>query len=143
MIIGWALTGGGTPKGIGGGRNLEEAGSNAAEALFNSGDVLIAPHYFLIEVTQVLWTATRRGRIPASMSDLSFRKVLDFPIDFAADSNLLRPAREIAYKFDIAIYDCLYVALAVERSAELATADDALGAKLRKARVPGLKVRLI
>jgi predicted nucleic acid-binding protein len=120
-----------------------ESGSVAALALMSSGVELISPDYLHIEVANVLWSKTRRGIISAGEADAAFAFLLGLPVGLTPSPLLLGSARKLASSADIAIFDALYVALALERRAEFATSDDALGARLRKARLKGLKMLLI
>lgn len=86
----------------------------------------IVPDVFWAEVANVLWKGARQRRwrqdqAEAVASDMRAR-------DFATVSSLvlLPEALTIAFAHDRAVYDCLYVALAVQVKAELITADERL-----------------
>jgi predicted nucleic acid-binding protein len=84
----------------------------------------IVPDVFWAEVGNVLWKGTRQRRwrqdeaeaVAADMRARDFRTV---------SSRILLPeALRIAFGFDRAVYDCLYVALAVQSKTDLVTADE-------------------
>jgi predicted nucleic acid-binding protein len=86
----------------------------------------IVPDVFWPEVGNVLWKGARQRRwrqdkAEAVAADMQAR-------DFTTVSSLglLPEALKIAFAHDRAIYDCLYVALAVQSKANLMTADERL-----------------
>jgi predicted nucleic acid-binding protein len=86
----------------------------------------IVPDVFWAEIGNVLWKGTRQRRwsqdqAEAVAADMRAR-------DFATVSslNLLPEALTIAFAHDRAVYDCLYVALAVQAKVDLITADERL-----------------
>jgi predicted nucleic acid-binding protein len=86
----------------------------------------IVPDVFWAEIANVLWKGARQRRwrrdeAEAVATDIRAR-------DFATVSSLiLMPeALRIAFAYDRSIYDCLYVALAVQSKTQLITADERL-----------------
>jgi predicted nucleic acid-binding protein len=86
----------------------------------------IVPDVFWAEVGNVLWKGTRQRRwrqekAEAVAADMQAR-------DFKTVSSLvlLPEALRIAFAHDRAVYDCLYVALAVQAKTDLITADERL-----------------
>jgi predicted nucleic acid-binding protein len=101
-----------------------------------NGDVeFMVPDVFWAELGNVLWKGTRRNRwlqweaeaVAADMRARDFRTV--------SSVVLLPEALRISFAHDRAVYDCLYVALAVQSKAELITADERL-ANAMAARFP-------
>jgi predicted nucleic acid-binding protein len=87
---------------------------------------LIVPDVFWAELGNVFWKGTRQriwpqGEAEAVAADMKAR-------DFATVSSLvlLPEALKIAFAYDRAVYDCLYVALAVQAKTDLITADERL-----------------
>jgi predicted nucleic acid-binding protein len=84
----------------------------------------IVPDVFWAEVGNVLWKGTRQGRwrqdeaeaVAADMKARDFKTV--------ASVVLLEEALRIAFAHDRAVYDCLYVALAVQSKTDFITADE-------------------
>jgi predicted nucleic acid-binding protein len=86
----------------------------------------IVPDVFWAELGNVLWKGTRQGRwrqdeAEAVAADMQAR---DFKT--APSLVLLDEALRIAFAHDRAVYDCLYVALAVQSKTEMITADERL-----------------
>ncbi len=86
----------------------------------------LVPDIFWAEVGNVLWKGSRQGRwskasaerIAFEMQARNFRTV--------PSHALLNGALKIAFAYDRPVYDCLYVALAVESGAQMITADERL-----------------
>jgi predicted nucleic acid-binding protein len=120
---------------------LDEEGSNAADALLTDATQFLAPDLILFEIGSVFWRRYRAG-------DLSRQQVLETQLalpgwftELPPLSKVARAAIELALDLDHHVYDCAYLALAIERSCDLITADRKL--KL-KAEAGGLQnVRLL
>lgn len=86
----------------------------------------IVPDVFWAELSNVLWNGARRGRwnrpdAENSAADMAARDFVTVP------SLVLMPeALRIAFVYDRAVYDCLYVALAIRAKTEMITADERL-----------------
>jgi predicted nucleic acid-binding protein len=86
----------------------------------------IVPDVFWAEVGNVLWKGTRQHRwrqdeAEAVAIDMKARDFATVP-----SAILLPEALRIAFKYDRSVYDCLYVALAVQSKTDLVTADERL-----------------
>ena len=92
---------------------------------------LIAPDFVLLESASVMWKKVRRGEMaPGQMkSGLDFIREAIF--DLVPLAELLERASQLALTFDHPVYDCLYVACAEARHADLLTADSRLAEKFR------------
>jgi predicted nucleic acid-binding protein len=95
----------------------------------------IVPDVFWAEVGNVLWKGARQRRwrqneAEAVAADMKAR-------DFATVPSLilLPEALRIAFAYDRPVYDCLYVALAIQSKTDLITADERLANALA-ARLP-------
>lgn len=86
----------------------------------------IVPDVFWAELGNVLWKGVRqrRWRQDAAETVAADMKARNFPS--VSSSRLLPEALRIAFAHDRAVYDCLYVALAVQSRADLITADERL-----------------
>ncbi|MBE7218500.1 MAG: type II toxin-antitoxin system VapC family toxin [Caulobacteraceae bacterium] len=115
---------------------LEEPGSDEAEALIQ--EELIAPPLFETECANVLWKAWRRGELSAQEARTKLDDILAGGVALRQPS--LNEALSIATRLDHPVYDCAYVALALEGESAFATADRKLANKLKTA---GVDVRLI
>jgi predicted nucleic acid-binding protein len=86
----------------------------------------IVPDVFWAEVGNVLWKGTRQNRwrqdeAESVAADMQARDFTTVP-----SLALLPEALRIAFAHDRAVNDCLYVALAVQSSTDLITADERL-----------------
>src|SRR4051794_27484572 len=84
---------------------------------------LIAPDVFVPEVSHGLTKAERRGVIPVGVAERRMLNVINCLPDLYPSLLLVRRAIQIASQARIAVYDCLYVALAEREGCELLTAD--------------------
>lgn len=86
----------------------------------------IVPDVFWAEIGNVLWKSARQRRwrqdeAEAVAADMKARDFATVP-----SATLLTEALRIAFAYDRSVYDCLYVALAVQAKTDLITADERL-----------------
>jgi predicted nucleic acid-binding protein len=86
----------------------------------------IVPDIFWAEVGNILWKGARQSRWRQEEAEAiaAHMKARDFVT--VSSLTLLAEALRIAFAHDRAVYDCLYVALAVRSKADLITADERL-----------------
>ncbi|MHB1422227.1 MAG: type II toxin-antitoxin system VapC family toxin [Gemmataceae bacterium] len=92
-----------------------------------SGDALHAPDFLNIEMAAILWKKLRRG-------DLTRQDADDILNDFIALATVTRhpsgplvlSAFDLAHRSGRTVYDCLYLALAIQLSVQMVTADEKL-----------------
>lgn len=103
---------------------------------YTAGEInFIVPDVFWAEVGNVLWKGVRQRRWSHATAE---RAALDMKARnfFTVSSlELLEEALEIAFANDRSVYDCLYVALAIQFQVEMITADERLANALA-ARLP-------
>jgi predicted nucleic acid-binding protein len=109
--------------------NGETLTGEALELLkrYAAGEVrFVVPDLFWAEVANILWKAVRqkRLRMASAMSGLQIMRERNFPS--VSSHTLLVEAFAIATAFDRAVYDALYVALAITSKSQLVTADGRL-----------------
>jgi len=87
---------------------------------------LLVPDVFWGECGNILWKAVRQQRLSRSDAEFALAGMLrrDFPT--FPSTPLLPEALPLAFNYDCAVYDCLYVALAVQSETQLITADERL-----------------
>ncbi len=114
---------------------LPEADSACAAAIRTPDDDLIAPSLAVAEIGNAVCKAALRGDMaPHQASDAlriavaHYHRILPLE-EFAA------AALDLATSLRYPIYDCFYLALAQRGSAPLVTADEAMFAAARKAKI--------
>lgn len=85
---------------------------------------LIAPHLVIAEIANVLWKRERRGDLNAWTAQHCFRQFLhDAPILLDSEK-VSASALGLALAHGRPVYDCLYLAWALEQRCDLVTADE-------------------
>jgi predicted nucleic acid-binding protein len=87
---------------------------------------LFVPDLFFPEFSNLFWKAERRGRCNSATADVAVSEILRGGFPTFPTSPLIPPAMHIARAYGRAVYDCVYVALAVETKTQLVTADEKL-----------------
>lgn len=87
---------------------------------------LIAPDWFLLEVMNILGKAAGRKIITPAEAVQGLTLVANDAPLFHASLPLASAAFQLALKHHRALYDCLYLALALQEKCPLLTADDSL-----------------
>ena len=106
---------------------VPEPFSTEALRLRTCGTPLHAPDFLDVEMAAILWKKIRRGDLTRSVAD-------DIMIDLAGltivtrhpTGPLVAPAFDIADLSGRTVYDCLYLALAVQLGGVMVTADEKL-----------------
>jgi len=114
-----------------------EPGSEASAALVEGNQPLVAPDIMPLEVANALWKKFRRGDVPAGDLQPAVTRILASDITLIPTLNLLERAVRLAFEISHPVYDCVYLVLAEERGAPLASIDERLRAA---ARPRGLRV---
>ena len=84
---------------------------------------LVSPYLLIAEIGNVLWKRVRRGELPRHAAIRCFQQLLkDSPILLDSPAVTLS-ALHLAMAHDQTVYDCLYLALALEQRCDLITAD--------------------
>ena len=85
---------------------------------------LVAPYLLISEVGNVLWKRVRRGEMTDSSAHRCFDQLLrDCPI--LLDSPAVQASSlHLALAHDRTVYDCIYLAWALEERCDLITADE-------------------
>jgi predicted nucleic acid-binding protein len=86
----------------------------------------VVPDLFWAEFGNVLWKAVRQGRIRVASAESALHAMRGRSFPTVSSHSLLVEAFAIASAFDRAVYDGLYVALAVASKSQLVTADERL-----------------
>ena len=100
---------------------LVEPDSALAETVLFSP--LVAPDWWRIEVANGLWKALDRGEIDLDEARAGLARFVNVAVETEDAVGLLDEAMILAARLHHAIYDCLYLALAVRRDTRMVTAD--------------------
>lgn len=102
----------------------------AAEDLLNQYDDrtigFLVPDLFWVEVASVMVKAVRRKRISREHADDALDQLRNLAIPTIATATLTHEATQLALAHNCSVYDCIYVALAMQRNTEFVTADEKL-----------------
>lgn len=112
---------------------VEEKWSDEASSLLESGATLIAPELLFAEVSNALWAMRRRGDIDsADLADaIDALRAVPVAIPFSM-RQLAAAAARLAVDLDHPVYDCFYLALAVQEQYPVITADRRFHHKVRE-----------
>jgi predicted nucleic acid-binding protein len=90
------------------------------------GDRLIVVDLVLSEVANAIWKQHHRGLISLDEARHCITLLMGSPVESRPSEPLIRSAFEIAAKYDRAVYDALFVALAHDLRLRGVTADEPL-----------------
>jgi predicted nucleic acid-binding protein len=94
---------------------------------YTDGEIeFIVPDIFWAEFANVLWKGARHRRWPREEAEAVMSEMQTRDFSTVTSHALLSEALTIAFTYDRALYDCLYVALAVQSKSDLITADERL-----------------
>ena len=93
----------------------------------NGPDELHAPAFFFdLEIANILWKKVRRAEITRADADLILVQLAALPITRHPEPPLLSTAFDLADRTQRTVYDCVYLALAVQLGGRMVTADQRL-----------------
>ena len=102
---------------------LDEEHSDAALRLRTSSFELHAPDFVRMELASVIAKYHRRGAL-TTVEAIELRSAVDtLPIRLHPWTSLIQPAFALSLETRRALYDCLYLALAIALDSQLVTAD--------------------
>ena len=109
---------------------VEEDGSEAAAAVLDGGESLVAPDLIVAEVCNALWRKLRAGEIAPAQAEAGVESLAGIFDDLVASGRLAVRAFAIAEALRHPVYDCFYLALAEQGDTRLVTADAVLLGRL-------------
>jgi len=110
---------------------VEEEGT--AEALTILEKVkLSAPDLLIAECANILWKKVRRKELSEDEAQIGARLLEQADIEILPTRDLLSSATSLAIELDHPAYDCIYLALAIERDWQFATADERFQRKVQE-----------
>lgn len=108
---------------------IQEEGTSEALALRNRAK-LIAPDLVVAECASILWKKVRRGELTQEEASLAARLLQACDLELVPTRALLNPTLQLAQQLNSPAYECMYLALAVQRDCSLVTADERLVHKM-------------
>jgi predicted nucleic acid-binding protein len=103
---------------------LPEIYSEAALRLNKPNCQLLVPDFFFPEIGNILWKRVRRREMTLDDAQNDLESLLELPLQICLSSTLMPMALEIAVRVQQAVYDCVYLALAVNNDCKMVTADE-------------------
>jgi predicted nucleic acid-binding protein len=111
---------------------VTEAYSDAAAALLEGRNTLLAPELLYAEAANALWALARRGDIGDADVRDALAVLADVPIRVPAPMRRLMPAvARLARDLKHPVYDCFYLALGIQEEYPVLTADRRFHDKVR------------
>jgi predicted nucleic acid-binding protein len=101
---------------------IDEEDADKAELLLRSRE-LIAPAIILSEVGNGLWSKRSTSNIDRDLGRDLIGELPQLLKEIVPIEGLMRDAMQFAFDLDHPIYDCVYLALAIQRRLPLVTAD--------------------
>jgi predicted nucleic acid-binding protein len=105
---------------------FREKHTAAARTLLLSEDNLCAPDLIYAEVANVIWKRHGRGEIDADEAIGLLADVLDLSLEITPSEQIIAAALELALRTGRTAYDCLYIALAVQKKTKVVSDDQRL-----------------
>ncbi|MFA6122987.1 type II toxin-antitoxin system VapC family toxin [Sphingomonas sp.] len=104
---------------------VREEGTDAARALLAMPDPLIAPDWLLIEAASTFWKKVKRSELLTVHAQNHLSVLPGFFQQLVPAAELVAEAFRLSVRLKHPIYDCLYLALAIDEGFTLVTADRA------------------
>ena len=111
---------------------VDEEHSEESVALLNSGSMFVAPALVFAETANALWAMRRRGDITSTDLTDAVETLQTAPVVIPVPMlQLTAAAARLAADLDHSVYDCFYLALAVQTQYPVVTADTRFHNKVR------------
>jgi len=110
---------------------VEEQGTDEALRLLEKAK-LSAPDLLIAECANILWKKVRRNELSKDEAQIAARLLEQADIEILPTRHLLASATSLAIEIDHPAYDCIYLALAIERDWQFATADERFQRKVQE-----------
>lgn len=103
---------------------LTEIHSEIAQRLLDDVHELLVPDFFFSEIGNILWKRVRRKETTLELAQNDLTVLMGGDLQIYPSLPLMPMALEIAVRVDQAVYDCVYLALAVTNQCQMVTADE-------------------
>lgn len=101
-----------------------EPHSERSLRLLSGRNALLAPDLIVAEFGNVVWKRCRRGELTADQAAAIVQDFLRMPLEITPAGPLVGTALDLAITSGRTVYDCLYLALAIDRDCRLVTGDE-------------------
>jgi predicted nucleic acid-binding protein len=105
---------------------FRERHTEAAQGLLLSASDLLAPDLIHAEVANVVWKRCQRREITSEEAGGLLSDMLELPLRIMPSEQLVCPALALAVRTRRTVYDCLYMALAVQKKTVMVSGDQRL-----------------
>jgi len=105
---------------------VPEIHSEPARRLLGRNYTLLVPDFFFAEIANVFWKRVQRGEDNTDDAKVALEAIEAQPLQVYPSLRLMSPAFDMAIQTRRAVYDCVYIALAVECQCQMVTADEKL-----------------
>ncbi len=102
---------------------LTEIYADEASPLLNSNYTLVVPDFFFSEIGNILWKQVRFKSLTSEEAQFAYEQIIMTPLQVYQSQLLVPVALEIAIRIQQAVYDCVYLGLAVQEKCQMVTAD--------------------
>ncbi len=109
---------------------VEASRTQAAVALLDGEEILLAPDLVVAEVVNTAWKLVRAGEISRDHGAQIAAGIASCFTHLVPSTELSRRAYELAVELEHPVYDCLYLALAEQHTDVVVTVDRRLLSKL-------------
>jgi predicted nucleic acid-binding protein len=96
----------------------------ALSILDNDDDQLLVPDFFFSEITNIFWKRIQRGELSLTEAREGLKNIKQVDFEVFGSYDLVAQALEISVEVKQAIYDCIYLALAIDNDCCMVTADE-------------------
>jgi len=103
---------------------VPEIHADAAARLLAQDYALLVPDLFFAEIANVFWNRVHRGQDQTERARMALEALVAQPLQVHSSTALIASAFEMALETKRAVYDCIYLALAVEHQCQMVTADE-------------------
>ncbi len=96
----------------------------ALRLLDDDSNLLLVPDFFFPEIGNILWKRVRRGELTLEQAKENLAELKTVNLQICASEPLISSALEIATRVNQAVYDCVYLTLAINHQCSMVTADE-------------------